>query len=149
MNTTDIITGINRTTGAIECAAEIGGYTLGGYILRRSYMGYTKAEARHLFAEAVAKAEADAEQWTVAATPLMFAMIQATTAAALIVARGYSCDSCGATGLAADEFVGVACVDCVAPIAYGLTADGVDIDAAIAASARFLATLADDETGTR
>lgn len=48
----------------------------------------------------------------------------ATTATAALVARGYTCDACGATGLGADEFVGAACVDCVAPIACGLNADG-------------------------
>jgi hypothetical protein len=42
----------------------------------------------------------------------------AAAAAALAAApRGYDCDACGSTGLAADEFVGAGCVDCVAPIA--------------------------------
>jgi hypothetical protein len=48
----------------------------------------------------------------------------ATTAAAALVVRGYACDACGAIGLAADEFVGAACVDCFGPIGYGLNADG-------------------------
>ena len=52
------------------------------------------------------------------------ATAMAITAAAALVVRGYTCDACGAAGLAADEFVGSGCVDCVAPIACGLDADG-------------------------
>ena len=144
MSTTHISTEINRTTGAIECAAEVT-----GYLLRRSYMGYTKAEARSLFAEAVAKAEADAEQSTVVAVrPAVVALMDVTAAAAIVV-RGYTCAACGADGLAADEFCGEVCVDCVPPVVYGLSVAGVDIDAAIAASARFGADLlaADQRAG--
>lgn len=119
MNTTHISTETNRTTGAIECAAEVS-----GFILRRSYMGYTRIEARRLFAKVVAEAAANARPAAVAVAPQMIAMVEATTAAALIVARGYACNACGATGLGADEFIGAACVDCAGPIAYGLNADG-------------------------
>lgn len=55
---------------------------------------------------------------------IAIATAMATTAAAALVVRGYACDACGAIGLAADEFVGAACVDCFGPIGYGLNADG-------------------------
>ena len=55
---------------------------------------------------------------------IAIATAMATTTAAALVARGYTCDACGATGLAPDDFVGAGCIDCVAPTACGLNADG-------------------------
>ena len=52
------------------------------------------------------------------------ATAMATTTAAALVARGYTCDDCGAIGLAPDELIGAGCIDCPGPIVYGLNADG-------------------------
>lgn len=57
------------------------------------------------------------------------ARLMGATATAALVARGYTCDACGATGLATDELIGAACIDCVAPIGCGLDADGEGVRA--------------------